>query len=204
MATNKNAKKRRSYGGVVDRMKDIQKEVTKALGGDDKGKKETQQSASDDTRDKQIRETVQNLQTQLGESTAAVSDMESEVRDLRKQLRAERAENRKLKSETRTARAERKKVMPKKTMLKRAVAQPDDGKLDVGDKAWVRKEGGKNLNLRDGAGIGTTVIGSLPPGTELELKAGPQPADNYTWWHVRVSDGREGWVAGEELVTQPE
>ncbi|NJK79749.1 MAG: SH3 domain-containing protein [Chloroflexaceae bacterium] len=84
-----------------------------------------------------------------------------------------------------------------------AEATTDVG-LAAGATAYVRQEGGKNLNRRDNPGIGTNVLDSLPPGTALTLLEGPVPADNYTWWRIRTNDGREGWVAGEELVTQPE
>jgi len=71
--------------------------------------------------------------------------------------------------------------------------------LAVGGQAWVTKEGGMNLRMRSGAGLEHGVLGSLPPGTAMTLLDGPQSADNYSWWHIRTSDGREGWVAGQDL-----
>jgi hypothetical protein len=82
-------------------------------------------------------------------------------------------------------------------------AAPEGG-LQVNGTAYVRKVGGRNLNLRNAPGLNSNVLVSLPPGTQMTLLAGPQAQDNYTWWNIRTSDGREGWVAGEELVTQPE
>lgn len=81
---------------------------------------------------------------------------------------------------------------------------PTPGGLAVGSTAWVRKAGGKGLNRRDAPGTGSNVQDSLAIGTQLSLLEGPVSADGYTWWRVRVTDGREGWVAGEELVTHPE
>ncbi|EFO79153.1 SH3 type 3 domain protein [Oscillochloris trichoides DG-6] len=83
-------------------------------------------------------------------------------------------------------------------------ALEDPHVLAVGRTAYVRKEGGKNLRLRSAAGLQTTVIDGLPPGTQMTLLAGPVDNDGYPWWHIRTSDGREGWVAGTELVTQPQ
>ncbi len=80
---------------------------------------------------------------------------------------------------------------------------PAEG-LMVGNTAWVRKAGGKGLNRRDAPGLKSNVLDSLTIGSQLSLLEGPNPVDGYTWWRVRASDGREGWVAGEELVTQPE
>jgi Bacterial SH3 domain len=76
--------------------------------------------------------------------------------------------------------------------------------LAIGAAAWVREEGGKNLRRRSGPGTSSDVIDSLPPGTQVAVLAGPVEADGYHWWQVRVGDGREGWVAGEELVVKPE
>lgn len=76
--------------------------------------------------------------------------------------------------------------------------------LAVGGQAWVTREGGMGLRLRSGAGLEHNVLGSLPPGSELTLLGGPQQADNYSWWHIRTADGREGWVAGQDLRTQPD
>ncbi|WP_298817227.1 SH3 domain-containing protein [Chloroflexus sp.] len=79
-----------------------------------------------------------------------------------------------------------------------------DGGLQIGGVAYVQKAGGKNLRRRQAPGLDSTVLDCLPPGTQLTLLAGPQEKDGYPWWHIRTSDGREGWVAGTELVTEPE
>jgi hypothetical protein len=73
--------------------------------------------------------------------------------------------------------------------------------LQIGGIAYVQKAGGKNLRLRSAPGLESTVIDGLPPGTKLTLLAGPQEKDGYPWWQIRTADGREGWVAGTELVT---
>ncbi|MBX0330372.1 SH3 domain-containing protein [Oscillochloris sp. ZM17-4] len=78
------------------------------------------------------------------------------------------------------------------------------GGLSVGATAYVQKAGGKNLRLRDAAGLGSNAFDALHPGTQMTLLAGPVEKDGYPWWHIRAADGREGWVAGTELVTHPE
>ncbi|NTW00313.1 MAG: SH3 domain-containing protein [Oscillochloris sp.] len=78
------------------------------------------------------------------------------------------------------------------------------GGLAAGGTAYVQRAGGKNLRLRNAAGLESNVIDGLPPGTQMSLIAGPVEKDGYPWWHIRTSDGREGWVAGTELVTHPE
>lgn len=76
--------------------------------------------------------------------------------------------------------------------------------LAVGAAAWVRRAGGMNLRRRSGPSLGAGVHDGIAPGTKLSLLEGPINADGHVWWRIRTDDGREGWVAGEELVTQPD
>jgi hypothetical protein len=85
-----------------------------------------------------------------------------------------------------------------------ASGAPAAGGLAAGASAWVTREGGLPLRLRSGAGLEHNVLDRLPPGTQMTLLDGPQQADNHAWWHIRTSDGKEGWVAGEDLRTQPD
>jgi hypothetical protein len=78
------------------------------------------------------------------------------------------------------------------------------GGLKAGGSAWVTREGGLPLRLRSGASLKHKILDRLAPGTQMTLLDGPQQADNHAWWHVRTADGKEGWVAGEELRTQPD
>lgn len=164
-------------------------------------------------RTEEIKQTIRQLTEQLGTRTAEVNQLKSQlehsqgdertqeiqqtVRQLTEQLGARMAEVNTLKTQLEQAQVQIETLQHEQL---RALG----GALAVGGRAWVRKAGGMNLNLRDAPGLESNVIGSLPPGTELFLNSGPNPAHNYTWWQVRVTDGREGWVAGEELVTQPE
>ena len=76
--------------------------------------------------------------------------------------------------------------------------------LAVNCDAWVTRTGGLVLRLRSGAGTSQTILDKLPVGTQMTLLEGPQAANGLTWWRVRTLGGREGWVAGEELRTQPD
>jgi hypothetical protein len=76
--------------------------------------------------------------------------------------------------------------------------------LAVGCDAWVTREQGLRLRLRDTASLSGAVLALLPPGTRMALLEGPQPADGHGWWRVRTTDGREGWVAGRDLRLQPD
>ena len=85
-----------------------------------------------------------------------------------------------------------------------AAAPATSGGLAVGGTAYVTRAGGMALRLRNGAGLNSEIAGRLHPGTEMQLLEGPRHADNHAWWRIRTTDGREGWVAGEELRTQPD
>ncbi|NNJ09811.1 SH3 domain-containing protein [Chloroflexales bacterium ZM16-3] len=85
----------------------------------------------------------------------------------------------------------------------KATAAPTGG-LALGATAYVQKAGGKNLRMHKTAGLDSPVTESLHPGTQMTLLIGPVEKDGYSWWRIRTTDGREGWVAGSELVTHPE
>jgi Tfp pilus assembly protein FimV len=82
--------------------------------------------------------------------------------------------------------------------------QPQHGGLAVGGSAWVTRAGGLPLRLRSGPSLEGDVLDRLQPGTQMTLLEGPRQADGHAWWHIRTTDNREGWVAGEELRTQPD
>jgi uncharacterized protein YhaN len=78
------------------------------------------------------------------------------------------------------------------------------GELAAGVSAWVTRAGGLPLRLRSGPSLNDGVIDRLQPGTQMTLQDGPRDADGHAWWHIRTTDGQEGWVAGEDLRTQPD
>jgi hypothetical protein len=78
------------------------------------------------------------------------------------------------------------------------------GGLAAGASAWVTRAGGLPLRLRSGPSLSGDVLDRLQPGTQMTLLDGPRNADGHAWWHIRTTDNREGWVAGEDLRTQPD
>ena len=83
-------------------------------------------------------------------------------------------------------------------------SNPAPGGLAAGATAWVTRAGGLPLRLRSGPSLGESVLDRLQPGSQMTLQDGPKQADGHAWWHIRTSDGKEGWVAGEDLRTQPD
>jgi hypothetical protein len=54
------------------------------------------------------------------------------------------------------------------------------------------------VNLREGRGVGTRVLGVYPPGTRLEVRN-----QQSGWWEVYVGGALAGYVAGSELSSEP-
>lgn len=105
-----------------------------------------------------------------------------------------------------TAAAQPAETAPQANEQPGQAAQPSGTPgLAVGSTAYVAQAGGLPLRLRSSPGLAhDSVIGKLPPGTQMTLLSGPENKDGYTWWHVRTADGHEGWVAGQDLRSQPE
>jgi uncharacterized protein YhaN len=85
-----------------------------------------------------------------------------------------------------------------------ATSSATPGGLAAGVSAWVTRAGGLPLRLRSGPSLSGSVLDRLQPGTQMTLLKGPQQADGHAWWNIRTTDGKEGWVAGEDLRTQPD
>lgn len=188
------------------------------------GRKKREEEQAEQTRkqeeaarkEQEIRQSINQMQAQL-------SKRAQEVQQLNKELEAAKADKKQAEATQRQLQAMQKEMAALQQRLKEAEAQsasaapapapavpqqpvtaPRPEGLAIGATAWVRKAGGKSLNRRSAPGLNSTVHDSLTIGTQMTLLEGPLTADGYTWWRMRTSDGREGWVAGEELVTQPE
>jgi photosynthetic reaction center cytochrome c subunit len=70
--------------------------------------------------------------------------------------------------------------------------------------AWITRQGGLRLRLRDAPSASGTILDALPIGTQVFLTGEPTSADNFTWWPVRTQGGREGFMAGEYLLPDPD
>jgi hypothetical protein len=81
---------------------------------------------------------------------------------------------------------------------------PAARRLDAGATAWVTQAGGLPLRLRSGPSLEADVIDRLKPGTQMTLMEGPIFDTGHSWWRINTTDGRQGWVAGDQLVLQPD
>jgi hypothetical protein len=94
---------------------------------------------------------------------------------------------------------------PVRVQVGGGVAAPSCTEIAVGCQAWVTRQGGLTLRMRSAAAIvSDNVVARLPIGTQMEVLEGPTTAAGLTWWRVRTGGGNEGWVAGDNLVLQPD
>ncbi|NTU82509.1 MAG: SH3 domain-containing protein [Chloroflexales bacterium] len=138
----------------------------------------------------------------LAETQAKVREMQAEMAKL--QIQAQAAQARAAKAAAEAASAAKAAVTPAPAPAATLSSAPAAGGLAAGVTAWVQKAGGKNLRLRDKPGLESNAFDGLAPGTQMTLLEGPIQDDGYPWWRIRTADGREGWVAGTELVTTPQ
>lgn len=57
----------------------------------------------------------------------------------------------------------------------------------------------QGLFLRSDADQNSTILTTLPEGTEVTVIGEDKPGPNYTWKHIRAPDGTEGWAAADFL-----
>ncbi len=69
-----------------------------------------------------------------------------------------------------------------------------DSAYAVGVTAQVQTTDNDVLNIRSGPGVNYSRLGTINNGTMVTLIEGPQTADGFTWWRVRLPTGVEGWV----------
>jgi hypothetical protein len=65
--------------------------------------------------------------------------------------------------------------------------------------AAVANTGGIGVTVRGGPSTSNLPITVAGEGAVLLVLDGPTAGGNFQWWQVRLSDGTEGWVAGDFL-----
>lgn len=154
-----------------------------------------QENVEDETANKK----AQDLTKQAQQRSTELAQAQSQLRELEQQLAQAQAG-----AQPPTAAAQPGTVSPQPgELVGHVVRQSGTPGLAVGGTAYVTQVGGKSLRLRSQAGLETKVLDGLTPGTQMTLLGGPEEKDSYSWWHIRTTDGREGWVAGNDLRTQP-
>jgi hypothetical protein len=69
-------------------------------------------------------------------------------------------------------------------------------RLKDGDFAFISFYPPLNQRVRSNFGTTSTILDLIPPGTAVKITDGPECADNWVWWKVKVlNSGLTGWVA---------
>jgi hypothetical protein len=82
-------------------------------------------------------------------------------------------------------------------VLVRRVEQPQT----MPRSAWVHASDG--VNVRAAPTSSATRLTTLPTGTPLSLLAEQTNPDGTTWYRIRLSDGRDGWLSGRYTTNYP-
>lgn len=66
--------------------------------------------------------------------------------------------------------------------------------MEIGGKATIATSNGDSLNVRSDAGTVYEIRAKARPGTVVDVMDGPRDADGFTWWYIKLPDGRAGWA----------
>jgi len=67
--------------------------------------------------------------------------------------------------------------------------------------AWVHASDG--VNVRAAPSSSSTRLTTLATGTQLNLQGEQTNPDGSTWYRIRLSDGRDGWLSGRYTTNYP-
>ena len=76
--------------------------------------------------------------------------------------------------------------------------------ITVGFYAEVANTDGIGVSLRGGPSTDHGRLFTVPEGTIVLVIDGPQTANDFTWWRVRLDDDSMGWVAGDFIIPAAE
>lgn len=66
--------------------------------------------------------------------------------------------------------------------------------ITVDSVAVINTSEGDRLNMRDNAGLSSTIIARVDSGIRVVVTDGPVAVDGFTWWQIRLPTGQVGWV----------
>ena len=168
-----------------------------------------------------LSEQIATLQQQLAAKTTEANSLRTQaaqgvgnavaLEDANAQLEVLRNQLAELKSKANTTPSAAATPAPAPAAAHASAAAPSPGGqgregrgLEVGTTAWVTQIGGLPLRLRSGPSLEAEIVDRLKPGTQLTLMEGPIFDTGHSWWRINTADGRHGWVAGDQLVLQPD
>jgi hypothetical protein len=160
--------------------------------------------------------TDRTLQTDIRSAEEQLAHREREALRLQRELEAvenQGADGSAVRGELQQANADidrlRARLDDLRTQANPASARPPEREpltgtsIAIGSIAWLAQNGGVSAHLRTHPhfSIGEDVT-RLSPGMQLTVLDGPEYEEEHTWWRVRTTDGREGWVPDVGLMGQ--
>jgi uncharacterized protein YgiM (DUF1202 family) len=82
-------------------------------------------------------------------------------------------------------------------LVVRRIEQPQT----IPRSAWVHASDG--VNVRAAPAASATRLTTLATGTQLDLQGEQTNPDGSTWYRIRLSDGRDGWLSGRYTTNYP-
>ena len=76
--------------------------------------------------------------------------------------------------------------------------------ITIGYYATVANTDGLGLTIRGGPSTQNVIVTVAEEGTTVFILDGPQEAENFTWWQLRMDNGLEGWAVANYLEPAPE
>jgi chromosome segregation ATPase len=190
----------KTIANLSDQVGGLQQELNKKNKEMEAMQQKLQQAQASGAGAAQAAQAQKEAQEALRASQAQMQELQKQIAELSKAKAAAEAA-----AKAAQAQAAQPGVTNAAAQAQPAAAQAEQAvgaaRLAVGVTAWVQNEQGQNLRRRSEPGLEAKVLDGLAVGTQLTLMEGPVSEDGYTWWRVRAKDGREGWVAGEGLVT---
>lgn len=161
--------------------------------------------------------TDQTLQTEIQAIEQQLAQREQDAQRLQRELNTvenQGAQGSALRGELQQANEDidalRQRLETLQAQVSPPAAQPPEHKpltggsgVAIGGAAWLAREGGVSMHLRTHPHFerGEDVT-RLSPGSQFIVLDGPEYEEGYTWWRVRTTDGREGWVPDDGLMGQ--
>jgi hypothetical protein len=76
--------------------------------------------------------------------------------------------------------------------------------ITPGYYASIANTDGLGLTIRGGPSTQNVIVTVAEEGTIVFILGGPEEAENFTWWQLRLDNGLEGWAVANYLEPAPE
>ncbi len=103
-----------------------------------------------------------------------------------------------------TATATRILLTPTVLPTATAVPTPDytlvPEELTIDFYAEIANTGGVGVRVRGGPSTSNAQVVIAPEGAVVLVLDGPEAANDFLWWQIRMADGTEGWTVSDYLI----